>query len=229
MAEGDRDRDRALVPLAGPVAALAVVGLVAVWTLPSLGAALPWETDPEPNASQLAAAAFGIVVLTAGCLWMVARATGWPTQAAGLTFAYLTAIATVKFILSPASFQNTEDAELATYLWLGLVVLVLYLVALAALYRAAGRPKALTLGGILLFAVASRYLAALVLGHDVGDYLGDVFGAGGLWLLALLGSAAFAAAQCFDRPRPALSFRTGAAVIVVYHGLWALFMLRLFD
>lgn len=108
------DRNRALVPLA----ALVVLGLGAVWALPSLGASLPWETDPEPNATQLATSAFGIVVLTAGCLWMVARATAWPTRPAALTFAYLAAIATVKFILSPASFHNTDDADLTTYLWL---------------------------------------------------------------------------------------------------------------
>jgi hypothetical protein len=227
QAGGVREGDRkgALAPLA----VLVVLGLGAVWALPSLGASLPWETDPEPNATQLAASAFGIVVLTAGCLWMVARATAWPTRPAVLTFAYLAAIAVVKFILSPASFHNTEDAELATYLWLGLVVLLLYLTALTGLSRTAGRPKAVTLGAVLLFAVASRYLAALVLGRDVGDYLGDVFGAGGLWLVALLGGAAFAAVECFRQPRPALSFGTGATVIVVYHGLWALYMLRLFD
>ena len=219
------DRNRALAPLA----ALVVLGVGAVWALPPLGASLPWETDPEPNATQLATSAFGIVVLTAGCLWMVARATAWPTRPAVLTFAYLGAIAVVKFILSPASFHNTEDAELATYLWLGLVVMLIYLIALAGLYRAAGRSTALTLGAVLAFAVATRYLAAVVLGRDVGDYLGDVFGAGGLWLLVLLGGAAFAAIECFRQPRSALSFRTGAAVIVVYHGLWALYMLRLFD
>jgi hypothetical protein len=223
VTEGDRNR------VLAPLAALVVCGLGAVWALPSLGASLPWETDPEPNATQLATSAFGIVVLTAGFLWIVARATAWPTRPAALTFAYLAAIATVKFILSPASFHNTEDAELATYLWLGLVVMLIYLIALAGLYRAAGRPKVVTLAAALLFALASRYLAALVLGRDVGDYLGDVFGAGGLWLLALLGGAALAAVECFRQPRPALSFRTGVAVIVLYHGLWALYMLRLFD
>ena len=219
------DRTRALAPLA----ALVLLGLGAVWVLPSLGASLPWETDPEPNATQMATSALGIVVLTAGCLWMVARATVWPTRPAALTFAYLAAIATVKFILSPASFRNTEDAELSTYLWLGLVVMLLYLVALAGLYKTADRSKAVTLGAVLVFAVASRYLAALVLGRDVGDYLADVFGAGGLWLLALLGGAALAAVECFRQPLSDLSLRTGAAVIVVYHGLWALYMLRLFD
>jgi hypothetical protein len=223
VTEGDRSRALA------PIAALVLLGLAAVWALPSLGASLPWETDPEPNATQLATSAFGIVLLTAGSLWLVARATAWPTRPAALTFAYLAAIATVKFILSPASFHNTEDAKLATYLWLGLVVMVIYLVALSGLYRFAGRPKVVTLGAALVFAIATRYLAALVLGRDVGDYLGDVFGAGGLSLVALLGGAALAAVECFRQPRPALSFRTGAAVIVVYHGLWALYMLRLFD
>ena len=218
-------RDRPLVPLA----ALALLGLGAVWALPDLGASLPWETDPEPNATQLATSAFGIVVLTAGSLWLVARTTAWPTRPATLTFAYLAAIATVKFILSPASFHNTDDAELSTYLWLGLVVMLIYLAALTGLYKTAGRPRAVTVGAVLVFAVASRYLAALVLGRDVGDYLGDVFGAGGFWLLVLLGGAAFAAVECFRLPRPDLSFRTGAAVVVVYHGLWALYMLRLFD
>jgi hypothetical protein len=135
----------------------------------------------------------------------------------------------VKFILSPASFHNTEDAELSAYLWLGFAVMLIYLIALAGLYRAAGRSRAVTLTAVVVFAVASRYLAALVLGRGVGDYLGDVFGAGALWLLALLGAAAFTAVESFRQPRSDVSFRTGAAVIVVYHGLWALYMLRLFD
>src|SRR5687768_4746124 len=97
VTKGDRDQSLA------PVAALALLGLGAVWALPSLGGSLPWETDPEPNATQLATSAFGIVVLTAGCVWVVARAGDWPTRPAALTFAYLTAIAVVKFILSPAS------------------------------------------------------------------------------------------------------------------------------
>lgn len=135
----------------------------------------------------------------------------------------------VKFILSPASFHNTEDTELPTYLWLGVVVMLIYLIALTGLYRAAGRSKAVTLAAVLVFAVTSRYLAALALGRDIDDYLGDVFGAGGLWLLALLGGGALAAVESFRQPRSELSFRTGAAVIVVYHALWALYMLRLFD
>jgi hypothetical protein len=211
------------------LAALVLLGLGAVWALPSLGASLPWETDPEPNATQLATSALGIVVLTAICLWLLTRTTGWPTRPAALTFAFLAAIATVKFILSPASFHNTDDAELSTYLWLGFVVMVIYLIALAGLYRAAGRSKAVTLPAVLVFAAASRYLAALVLGGDVGDYFDDVFGAGGLWLLALLGGAAYAAVESFRQPRRDLSLRIGGAVIVVYHGLWALYMLRLFD
>ena len=51
---GLRTNDRSVVPAPPALAALVALGLAAVLLLPALGADLPWETDPEPNATQLA-------------------------------------------------------------------------------------------------------------------------------------------------------------------------------
>jgi hypothetical protein len=83
--------------------------------------------------------------------------------------------------------------------------------------------------GLLLFAVASRFVAAAILAPDVSEYLDDVFRGGGLWLFALLAGSLTAAVQAFDRAGRELAFRVGVCTVVVYHGLWGVFMFQLFD
>ncbi len=227
-----------MVPAPPALAALGVVGLVAVLALPSIAADLPWETDPEPNATQLAVTGFAVFLLTTGCVWAIARSQGWTRRTALLTLAYLAGITAVKFVLSPASFHNEPEAELAEYLWLGVGVMVLYIAALVVLYRlvpvtrareGSSAWKAGAVAGVLAFALASRYVAALVFGRDIGDYLGDVFRGGGIWLLVLLAGSTLAAIEAFARPDRASAFRAGVAIVVIYHGLWVAYMLRLFD
>ena len=217
------------VPAPWALCGLVALGAVAVLLLPAAGSSLPWEIDPEPNATQLAATAFGVMVLTAGYLLAAAREAGWQRTPALLTFGYLTGIAVVKFILSPASFHNTPDTTLGTFVWLGLAVMALYLVALALIYREVRRPTVLLVVAALVLALLSRYLLAVVLGRDAGDYLGDIFSGAGWWLLALIGGSVVAAVESFRSGDRASLLRAGTAVIVVYHGLWALFMFRLFD
>ena len=235
---GLRTNDRFVVAAAPALGAFVVLGLVAVVVLPALGADLPWETDPEPNATQVALTAFGVLLLTAGYVWAVARSRGWGRRLALLTLGYLGGIAVAKFVLSPASFHNNPDAELSEYLWLGIGVMVLYVGALVVLYalvpRAAaggwpGTWRAGAVAGVLVFALASRYVAALVFGRDVGDYLADVFRGGGLWLVALLVVSTLAAIEAFGHPFRASAFATGLCVVIVYHGLWVAYMFRLFD
>lgn len=220
------------------MAGLATLGLIAVLVLPAVGGSLPWETDPEPNASQVALTALGVVLLTGAYVWAVAREGGLGgATPALLTFGYLAGIAVVKFVLSPASFHNTEDASLTRYLWLGLGVMVLYLAGLAGVYWLARRyedewrlpSKVATVAGVLVFAVFGSQVGGELWGRDIGNYVADVLWGAGLWLLALLGASAAAAVDAFDRPERDVSFRAGLGVIVVYHGLWVAYMLRLFD
>ncbi len=231
-------KGRLVVPAPPALAALGVLGLVTVLVLPTVGADLPWETDPPPNATQLAVSGFAVLLLTAGCIWAIARSHGWTRPTALLTLAYLAGISAVKFVLSPASFHNEPDAELSEYLWLGVAVMVLYVAALVAVYRVVPRAeegnwspmwKPGAVAGVLAFALVTRYVAALVFGRDLGDYLGDVFRGGGLWLAALLAGSTLAAIEAFRRPDGANAFRAGVAIVVIYHGLWVVYMLRLFD
>ena len=145
-----------------------------------------------------------------------ARAGAWTTPAAALTFAYLAGIGIAKFVLSPASFHNEADAELSGYLVLGAGVMVLYLAALGTLYRLTERsgerdwPGAWVVGavaGVLVFALASRYVVAIVLGRDLGDYLADVFRGGRVWLPVLLAGATVAAIGSFRHPQRATALR----------------------
>lgn len=230
--------NRSVVPAPSALAAFAVLGLMTVALLPAVGARLPWETEPEPNVSQVALTALGVVLLTAAYVMVAAQTSAWARTPAVLTFAYLAGIAMAKFILSPASFRNAPDTDLSEYLWLGLAVMVLYLGGLTFLYWFAGRyrqrqwpwlSKVGAVLAVLAFAVVSRSFAALVLGRDVGDYLRDVFRGGGVWLLLLLAGSTVAAIEAFGHSERALAFRAGLAVIVVYHALWVPYMIRLFD
>jgi len=148
-------------------------------------------------------------------------------------------IVVVKSILSPASFRRNEQAELSNDLGVGVTVMLLYIAALVAVflmarrYRVAGGwplpAKAGLVIALLVFAMVSRYVAALVLGEATGDYLDHVFSGAGVWLPALTAVAAATAAVAFDRaPDLPAALGIGVALVVVYHALWVPFMLRLF-
>jgi hypothetical protein len=219
--------------------AIALAGVAAVLLLPEVASSLPRGDDPEPNAAQLAVTASVLVALTAAYLYVASQSAGLGTTWLALAVTYNAVIVVVKFILSPASFLRNEQAELAEYLWVGVAVMVLYVAALVAVflmarrYRAAGgwpwTAKAGLVVALLVFAMGSRYLAAIVLGEAASDYLDHVFSGSGVWLPAFIAGASVAAIAAFDRAEnlPA-ALGTGVALIVVYHGLWVPFMLRLF-
>lgn len=91
-----------------------------------------------------------------------------------------------------------------------------------------------------MFALVSRFLASVMLGRATEDYLRTVFRGAGLWLPALVVVVALLAVEAFDRaahpvgqdaaavPLLRTLLLTGLALIAAYHGLWALFMMRLF-
>jgi hypothetical protein len=223
-----------VIPVPWAFAAMTALGLLAVLVLPTLGSSL----DREGKAAVSAATALVILVLTGLYVFAVFRKTGWQRSTALLTYGFLAGIAVIKFIVSPGAFYNTTGVTLSEYLWLGAGVMLLYLAGLFLLYWIAlhyrDRPwpllaKVAVIIGLLLFAVASRFVAAGVLAPDVSEYLDDVFRGGGLWLIALLAGSLTAAVQAFDRAGRELAFRVGACTVVVYHGLWAVFMFQLFD
>lgn len=223
--------------------------MAAVLLLPEMASVLPWGDRPEPNEAQLAVASLGVLLLTAGYLYFATRVTGLGALWGLLAFGYNAAIVVVKFILSPASYHHSPQTTLSQHLWLGITVMLLYAGALGAIFAMARRyqgarrwpwPAKLSLiAALVVFAVACRYVVALVLGRAASDYLRHVFAGSGIWLPALIAGASFLAVMTFDRaahatasrgPEASLrtSFAVGLALIGVYHGLWVVFMMRLF-
>lgn len=239
-----------LVPSPWALAAFAAAGVALVLGLPLLARFLPRGSEAWPNPTQAAATAAGILVATVGYLYLARAGTGlsntWFAYAAG----YNGVIAVIKFVLSPGSFRNTSDVGLLEYLTIGFVVMLFYAGSLWAIWAVARRhqqPRRWTapnklalLAGIFLFAMASRYLAAVAAGSGAYSYLGQVFSGWALVLPALLLLASGLAIQAFDdaahptdgaaasaRLRSALVI--GLSLIAVYHALWAIFMFRLFS
>jgi len=250
MVSSGETRATSVVPAPWALAGLAAVGAVAVVGLPSLAGVLPRGADPEPNAAQFAVTALGMVLLTAGYLAVVVWTTGLSKAWAALALAYNFGIVVAKFILSPRSFRNTTGTTLSQFLVVGLVIMVFYGAALWAISAVALRhrhprawpwtSKALVVAGVLAFAMASRYLAVLAIGTRTAEYLRRVFGGSGLFLPVVVVVAAILAVESFDQapaPREAgedgaavrASLRIGLALVLVYHGLWALYMNRLFS
>jgi hypothetical protein len=238
-----------ILPAPAALAAVAFLGLIAVLRLPELASLLPYGDRPEPNEAQLAITSLGLIALTAAYLYVAWNAVGLSRAWAVLVLAYNSAIVVAKFILSPAALHDAPGTTLAQHVWVGMAVLVLYVAGLGTVYAVAlrsGAPrtwswssKAVVVVGLLAFALVSRYVVALVLGRAAADYLRDVFLGAGLLLPAMIGVAALAAVQAFDRAAhpapgldPAASLRTtlaiGLALLAVYQGLWVVYMLRLF-
>lgn len=240
---------RPVVPAPGLLALCALLGLAAVLLLPETASVLPWGDRPEPNEAQLAVTSLALQVLTGAYLYAVHNFTGLSAAWGALAFGYNTAIIAVKFILSPASYYNSAETTLSHHLWVGIGVMLLYVAALAVIYAVARRHQhprrwawASKLGlvlTLLVFAIVSRHVAAVVLGRAATDYLEHVFAGAGLRLPVLIVVASWLAIEAFDRAahRPdssgpdgflGIAFGTGLALIALYHGLWVVFMLRLF-
>jgi hypothetical protein len=231
--------ERGALPAPAALTAIAAAGFAAVLVLPEIASALPRGDDPEPNATQLAVTSAAVLWLTGAYLYVAARRAGLGTAWLVLAFTYNAAIVMVKFILSPASFQHRSQTTLAGYIWVGLAVMLFYGAGLAAVFLTARRQrvggswswasKAGLVVALVVFAMASRYVAAVALGQAASDYLDRASSGAGLWLPALIAGASLAAVAAFDRASDLqAALRIGLALIVVYHLLWALFMLRLF-
>jgi hypothetical protein len=243
------DANHQLLPAPATLAACGVVGLAAVLLLPEMASVLPWGDRPEPNEVQLAGTSLGVLLLTAGYLCVATRVTGLGASWGLLAFGYNAALVVVKFVLSPASYYHSPRTALSEHLWVGISVMLLYAGALGAIFAMVRRyqgsrpwPWPAKLGlvaALVVFAMACRYVVALVLGRTASDYLRHVFAGAGIWLPALIASASFLAVETFDRaahasasrgPEASLraTFAVGLALIGVYHGLWVVFMMRLF-
>ncbi len=83
---------------------------------------------------------------------------------------------------------------------------------------------------LIVLAVAARWVAAVVLGAGAEDYFRHVYRGAGLLLPLLVGSTALLAVEAFDRaPDAGRALQDGAALVLIYHGLWVVSMVLMFD
>lgn len=223
------------------VLALLGVGLAWVVLAPELATALPYGDRPEPNAVQFALTALGPMFLTGLYLWTSARRLGDRSGWFPLAWAYNSVIVVIKFILSPTAYGNTPTATLGEFIWVGLVAMVFYVVGLFVIVTVARRsrppgpgwtrPSKLgVVAALIVLAVAARSVAAVVLGSGAEDYFRNVYSGAGVLLPLFVGVTALLAVDAFDRAADlGRAFRDGFALILVYHGLWVVSMVRLFD
>ncbi len=226
--------------------ALGALGLGWVFLAPELATALPYGDRPEPNATQLAFTALGLTLLTGLYLWRTADRLADRSRWWTLAWAYNAAIVVIKFILSPAAYRNTPTTTLGEFVGVGLVAMVFYVVGLVIVYAAVARrpgptpapaptptrwrTKAAVVAVLVVLAVSARWVAAVVLGAGAEEYFRHVWRGAGILLPLLVASTALLAVEAFDRAGDkGRALQDGFALILVYHLLWVVFMVRMFD
>ena len=217
---------------------LAALGLGWVFLAPELATALPYGERAEPNATQLAFTTLGLILLTGLYLWRTADRLGYRGRGWELAWAYNSAIVVIKFILSPAAYRNTPTTTLGEFVGVGLVAMVFYVVGLVVVFTvvvrrpepSTWRTKASVVAVLVVLAVSARWVAAVVLGTGPEEYFRHVWRGSGLLLPLLVGSTALLAVEAFDRAADkGRALQDGFALIVAYHVLWVVFMVRMFD
>lgn len=224
-----------LVPQPVALAGMLLVGVAAVLALPELAPHLPRAGRPEQ--ATYATTCLGVVALSCAYLYAVGQRTKKDRPWLLWTGGYNAGIVIVKFILSPAAFEKSTTS-LGRFVATGLIVMPLYIAALAVLYRAATRrrtawawPSRISFAlGLAAAAVATRVVAAAALG-TTSEYLHDLAGGIGLILPSVVGVGALAVMEAFHRAGPALrtAFSFGVVLVLVEHALWVVYMNRLFS
>jgi hypothetical protein len=227
---------------------LALIALAAVLFLPNLRAGHSGENLRIRQSVQFALTGLIVIACTTAYLWSIARATplGRPWFAPMLSFGAL--MVAVKFILSPSAYRISGGDSLGRYLGVGLVVMVFYLLApltmfvLARRYEASRRwswpVRVLLFCVVACLAAIARFAAAPFVGARASQYLHHVFSGAGLILpvalalMAILVIAAFERGMAVSRSSGfhgvTVTFTAAALLIVVYHALWVIFMVRIY-
>jgi len=226
---------------------LGAVSVAAALLIPLLSHGVASDTDQQRRATQFALLGTVVIACTAVYLFLVARATplGWPWFAWML--GYNTLIAVTKFVLSPNAYLATPGTTVGQFVRIGVVVMVFYLLALIAItvvalasVRRGGRMSWLSRGGMLVvtgvIAAAARFIAVPIVGAPASQYLSHVFAGTGLILPAVLLLMGIALTQAFAvsvsvsarASFPGVTSTAGmaAVLVVAYHIVWILFMVR---
>lgn len=215
------------------LALFVVAGALAVVFLPDAADDLPHPGRDEQ--ARYALTALGVAGVTGAFVYRSAVVRS--AERAWLpAVAYGSALAVVKFILSPTAFSESEGVSLGEFVASGLAVGPVYLGVIAILHsivarRSEGWPlrSKLSLAVLLgIVAVATRYAVSLVLG-TASEYVRSLAGPG-LVLPFVAALAALAVIEAFDRSRPETrsAFGEAVAVVLVQHALWVVYMYRLF-
>ncbi len=228
---------------------LGLAAILAVVFIPELASELTAGSERQERAAQFAATSVALLACTAGYLCALALRAGLDARWALLTLGYGALLVIIKFILSPAAFDATPQASLAEYVGVGLVVMVFYCLALALVYALAQRvspeaawsrmSKVRVAAGLVLLSILGRVVAVAVVGAPGGDYLHHVFSGAGLILPVAVGVAVVLVVEAFDRARRRsvggpddalrISLGVGVSIVLVYHALWVVYMVRLFS
>lgn len=223
---------------------LLLVATLAVLLVPGLGHGFTGDSSQLKQSTRFALTALVLIGTSAAYLLWVAHSAGLGHAWFGLMLGYNSLIVVVKFVLSPSAYQATTKASLGQFLAIGLVVMAFYLLALGILRavarraaRAGGwswRLRIVLLAGVAVVATSARFVAVPLVGAPAALYLRHLFSGAGLILpavLLLMGLLAILAFQAATSARTGLvglstTVRAAAALLVAYHGLWVLFMVR---
>jgi len=225
---------------------LLAVAAAAVVVAPALR--VDWFGAAGKHDPAFAGAAAVIWACSVGYLYLVWRNNSLPGGWIIMMAAYNLMIVVIKFVISPSVFSRSETS-LGQFLGIGLGVGLLYFAGLGVValgVRWSSRHgivpwpwKIGMVAAVGIIATVARSLIHAIPTRATSQYLSALFSWGGGVLLLLLLLAATLAIQAFEygsrealdgsgRTGNAVTLRTASLLLLTYHALWVIFMVRLF-
>lgn len=217
-----------------------------------------YNFNGHTRAVQSAVVSLATVALTVPVLYQAKNKYGFLPPWMAFTLAYNAFIVVIKLIISPAALSFSGGQVTSRYISAGIVVMVLYLLAVSAVYEIYRRKTQdalhshkrtvqlnwlIKLGlatGIFGLAIFSRVIVAHILTNtSASNYLDKVFSSNGLLLPILLASMIVMAIESFELAAQTAvrlknstslkqSYILGAGLIVIYHLLWVIYTVLIF-
>lgn len=200
------------------------------------------------QAFEFASAAAVIWACSVGYLYLVWRNNSLPGGWIIMMAAYNLMIIVIKFVFSPSVFSRS-GTSLGQFLGIGLGVGLLYFAGLGVValgVRCSSRHgivpwhwKIGLVAAVGIIATVVRSLIGVLTTPATSQYLSALFSRGGAILLFSLLLTATLAVRAFEygskeardgsgRNGNAVTLRTASLLLLTYHALWVIFMVRLF-